>query len=160
MHSLSLNAKRARFAERRSASHPAHRLERSFSADSAARSGIEVSIQPLQIHEQSATQSNSHAVCRLRRDLDLCNVGALIEQSLPEQKARRQFSVIARRPHRHGYRADRSQAIAFLRDLNLERVFYSNVIADTVRPLAVYPANPDESGMGENWHAWFVNNTL
>ena len=67
---------------------------------------------------------------------------------------------MARRPHRHGTESDRSQAIAFLRDLNFQWVFYSNVIADAVRPLAVYPANPDERGMGENWHAWAVNNTV
>jgi hypothetical protein len=91
--------------------------------------------------------------------LDVRYVGPLVQQPLPEKKAHCQFSVITRRAHRHGYRSDRSQAIALLPDLDLQWIFYRNVIAGAVRPDAVYPANPNERNVGGSWHSSLVKST-
>jgi hypothetical protein len=69
------------------------------------------------------------------------NVGPWTKNSFSEKKSYGEFRVVAGRSHRHGYRAKRPPALAFLTDLDFQRLLGRDAVEGANRQRVIHPAN-------------------
>jgi hypothetical protein len=81
-----------------------------FSADSAARGGVEVAPEPLEVYCDSRSELDGDGVARLPgisaglRSADAVDLAGAFEDAFGKQEAGSQLEVVARGPHGYGHR--------------------------------------------------------
>ncbi len=122
------------------------RLERCAAADAAARRGVEVPLQPIQVHRDARLQLDADHVARSPVLHMLHLVGGL-DDPLGEQEPDGQLAVVAGRAHRHRDPAADATAVLIAGQADLQRLLHRQLVGLHGR-IATVDAPHQERGDG------------